>query len=413
MQNFEKILTSQEKFKINLGLERIEKILELFDNPQEKLKVLHIAGTNGKGSTATMLNNILIKNDFKCGLYTSPHILSYTERFKINNIDISEEKLNSILNLVNTKAKENNIDLTEFELLTAIGFIYFYEENVDFAIMETGLGGRFDATNIIKHPICSIITSISKDHTDRLGDTLEKIAFEKAGIIKENSPVIISESNSGRLVIENIAKEKNAPIYLAENFELKNPKTNEFTNGKESYKLSLLGIHQGENLGLVIKAVDVLKKNFDINNIEKGLLNSFIPCRMQYFKEYNILFDGAHNESASKLLKENLDLYFIDREKMFIFGVLARKDYKSIIKNLFNDNDKICIDDDFETTAIKKEVLKEEISAHCKNITYIDNAEKLIKERLNNTKEKNQKLPLLIITGSFYLCAKYISKCKY
>ena len=159
MQEFERILTSQEKFKINLGLDRIEKILDIFDNPQEKLKVIHIAGTNGKGSTSTMINNILISSGYKCGLYTSPHILSYTERFKINNIDISEEKLNSILNSVNIRAKENNIDLTEFELLTAVAFIYFNEEKVDFAIMETGLGGRFDATNVIKKPLLSVITS--------------------------------------------------------------------------------------------------------------------------------------------------------------------------------------------------------------------------------------------------------------
>ena len=410
MQKFEQILTSQEKFRINLGLERIEKILELFDNPQEKLKIIHVAGTNGKGSTATMINNILIAGGYKCGLYTSPHIISYTERFKVNNIDISEEKLNSIINSVNTKAKDNNIDLTEFELLTAIAFIYFYEENVGFAIMETGLGGRFDATNIIKHPLCSVITSISKDHTDRLGDTIEKIAFEKAGIIKENCPVIISENNSGKIVIEKAAKEKNAPLYIAENFKLKNHVTNEFSNGKNSYKLSLFGIHQGDNLGLVIQTVDVLKKNFDINSIEEGLLNSFIPCRMQYFKEYNILFDGAHNENASKLLKENLDLYFKNREKIFIFGVLARKDYKSIIKNLFNNNDKIVIDDDFEKTAVKKDVIKKEISSCYKNITYIDNTGELIKERLNNNKEDNKKLPLLVITGSFYMCAKYISK---
>ncbi len=410
MQNFEQILTSQEKFKINLGLERIGKILALFDNPQEHLKVIHIAGTNGKGSTATMLNNVLISSGFKCGLYTSPHILSYTERFKINNIDINEERLNSILNSVNNKAKENSIDLTEFELLTAIAFIYFNEEKTDFVILETGLGGRFDATNIIKHPLCSIITSISEDHTDRLGDTIDKIAFEKAGIIKENLPVIISENNLGRHVIEIVAKEMNAPLYLAENFALKNLLTNEFTNEEKSYKLSLLGIHQGENLGLVIQAVDVLKRNFVINNIEAGLKNSFIPCRMQYFEEYNILFDGAHNENASKLLKENLDLYFKGNEKIFIFGVLARKDYKSIIKNLFNDNEKISIVDDFEKTAIKKEVLKIEITSRCKNITYIDSSEKLIRERLNNTKEYNKSLPLLVITGSFYLCAQFMKK---
>lgn len=407
MQEFERILTSREKFKINLGLDRIEKILEIFDNPQDKLKVIHIAGTNGKGSTATMINNILITNGYKCGLYTSPHILSYTERFKINNIDISNDKLNSILNSVNTKAKENNIDLTEFELLTALAFIYFYEEKVDFAIMETGLGGRFDATNIIKKPLLSVITSISKDHTDRLGKTINEIAFEKAGIIKKDTPVVISENNSGKEVIEKVAKEKNAPLHSAKIFKLINSETNEFTDGKECYKLSLLGIHQGENLGEVIKAIEILKQKYRINNVQNGLLSSFIPCRIQFFEQFNILFDGAHNENASKLLKENLHTYFKNKDKIFIFGVLERKDYKSIIKELFNDDEKICIIDDFEKTAIKKEILKEEINKLYKNILFIDNAEELIKERLKNTKEANNKLPLLIITGSFYLCAKY------
>ena len=173
------LLTSQGKFYINLGLERIEKVLGLLGNPQDKLKYFHVAGTNGKGSVCAILDAILREAGMKTGLYTSPHLFKYNERIKINGIDISDNELAELVFKICQIAEDNQIHLTEFEILTAVMFKYFEENNVDVVVLETGLGGRFDATNVIKNNLCAIITHIDLDHTERLGNTKDKIAFEK------------------------------------------------------------------------------------------------------------------------------------------------------------------------------------------------------------------------------------------
>lgn len=178
------LLTSQGKFYINLGLDRISAVLGLLGNPQDKLKCIHVAGTNGKGSVCAIIAAILSKAGIKTGLYTSPHIFEYTERIQINGFNISKEDFAKYLFEICEIADKNNIHLTEFEILTAVMFKYFADNDVDVVVLETGLGGRFDATNVIKSNLCSIITHIDLDHTERLGNTKSKIAFEKAGIIK-------------------------------------------------------------------------------------------------------------------------------------------------------------------------------------------------------------------------------------
>ena len=188
------LLTSAGKFRISLGLDRMEKLLELIGNPQDKLDYIHVAGTNGKGSVCSILSSVLTESGKKVGLYTSPHIFKYTERIQINGAVITDEDFARYVFEISELADKNNIDLTEFEILTAVMFKYFADEKVDVVVLETGLGGRFDATNVIKRNLCSVITHIDFDHTDRLGDTLEKIAFEKAGIIKPNCPCISFES---------------------------------------------------------------------------------------------------------------------------------------------------------------------------------------------------------------------------
>ena len=190
--NTEKLLHSSGKFRIKLGLERISAILELCGNPQNNLQVIHVAGTNGKGSVCTLTAEILKQSGYKVGLYTSPHIFKYNERFKVNGEDISDEDFVQYVSYVENLGKEHNLDLSEFEILTATAFKYFYDKKVDFVVLETGLGGRFDATNVVEKPVITAITSISIDHKDRLGDTIEKIAFEKAGIIKENVKCVIT-----------------------------------------------------------------------------------------------------------------------------------------------------------------------------------------------------------------------------
>lgn len=216
MENYKKalgLLTSAQKFRIKLGLERINALLALFGSPHKNLNVIHVAGTNGKGSVCAILSSVFAAAGYKTGLYTSPHLVSYTERIKINNKPVDEEKFAQLVCEICDIAQKNNIEPTEFEVLTAAMFKYFHDEGAEICIVETGLGGRFDATNVLENPVCSIITSISKDHTERLGNTIDQIAFEKAGIIKQNSKVVCESENAGFEVIKNAAQSRNAQLF--------------------------------------------------------------------------------------------------------------------------------------------------------------------------------------------------------
>ncbi len=393
------LLTSQAKFHINLGLERMQKLAELFSNPQEELKIIHVAGTNGKGSVCATLAKICEMNGLKAGLFTSPHLLNYTERYKINSKEMSEEDFAKYLSIVEDKAQEYNIELTEFELLTMMAFIYFKEMKTDIVLLETGMGGRLDATNIIAKPILTIITSVSQDHNDRLGSTLEEIAFEKAGILKNETPLIISPTNKGLKTIKNMAKEVGAPILFAdEDLQLIDVEKNIFTNGKENFKYNLRGLNQGQNLALIIKAAEFLKLDSS-----EGLKNVVWACRFQYDEKRNLIIDAAHNPDAISFLNKNLDLYFKNQPRMFLFGVLNTKDYKEIIKNLFRENDEIFVTDGFAANAVNKEILAGEIAkiypqAKVK-IVAINKIEEFLVKNANGIK---------ICCGSFYLCSKVL-----
>lgn len=207
-------INDKDKFGSRLGLESIGKLLELLDNPQDKLKYIHIAGTNGKGSTASYLSNTLIKAGYSVGMFTSPYIERFNERVQVNGKDISDENLGNITARIKEKAdimvEEGYEHPTTFEIVTAIAFMYFKQEDADYVVLEVGLGGRYDSTNIIKSPLVSVITTIDYDHIDVLGDTLEKIAYQKAGIIKEDSLVVsYPQDDEAIRVLREIADEKN------------------------------------------------------------------------------------------------------------------------------------------------------------------------------------------------------------
>lgn len=322
------ILTSQGKFYINLGLDRVQKYLDLIGNPQDKLKFIHVAGTNGKGSVCAMLSAILGQK-FRVGLFTSPHVFEYTERIKINDIEISKQDfahgINDIINLAN----KNDIHLTEFEILTIATFEYFAKNNVDIVVLETGLGGRLDSTNVIKSNICSIITNIDFDHTERLGYTIEQIASEKAGIIKQDCPVIVSKKNAGFEVIKEFADKNNSEMIIANGARIEH----------FIVQSALKGTYQQENLALALATIEVLNKSgFEINEkqIMDGLKKVKHPCRFEYLKEHNIIIDGAHNPSGTLQLRKSLEHYFPNQEIKFIFGCLRNKEYKKMLGNLFD-----------------------------------------------------------------------------
>ena len=386
------LLQSQGKFYINLGLERIETALQKLDNPHKNLKVIHIAGTNGKGSVASTLANILRCAGFKVGLYTSPHLVEYTERIKINNVEILKEDFAKYVSCVCEIAD----NLTEFEILTAAAFKYFSDKKVDYVVLETGLGGRYDATNVCENTL-AIITSISLDHTDRLGDTYEKIAYEKAGIIKENSTVITATYNKGFETIKQVASEKNAKL-LAVDYEVEM----EYTNAQnyaviaaEKFEFPLLGLYQRQNLALVLEACRVLNISFDY--IKEGLKTAKWAARLEYKKEKNILIDGAHNPDSALELRKSLDFYFKNEKKIFIYSTIDTKDYKAIADILFTKDDEIYYLEFNHKNAVSFEQYVKDVS-HL-NIKKVENLEELLKRS-----------ELKVITGSLYMVGEFYTK---
>ena len=372
-------LTSSGMFYINLSLDRIKSVLEKFGNPQRSLNCIHVAGTNGKGSTCSMLDSILRSAGYKVGLYTSPHIFEYTERIKINGQEISKEDFAELFAEVNSKG----VQLTEFEILTVMMFLYFQRKEVEVVILETGLGGRFDATNVIEKNLCAIITQIDLDHTDRLGKTKDEIAFEKAGIIKSGCPVITS---MGYEAIRDKADEVNAMLLFSSPYV-----PQDFVEA-----LSLKGLHQIENLALVLTAINYLFKNIDENTIKKGLMLVKNPCRFEYFPENNLIIDASHNPNGIKALKENLDYYYPNLPRRFIFGCLKNKDYKKMMQILFNEGDEVYLNGfDYPNACTYEEL------AECCPVF--------------NQKYENQTLltnKLNIICGSFYMIKDlYRSAC--
>ena len=398
------LITSQKKFHICLGLERVAKVLDLLGNPQDTLNIIHIAGTNGKGSVSVMLSKILTASGYKTGLYTSPHIREYTERIKINQKDISKSDFAYIIDEISSIADKNDIYLTEFELLTVCAYKYFSDKEVDICVIETGLGGRLDATSVIKKNLLSVITSISLDHVDRLGDTIEKIAFEKAGIIKNGCPVLISKENKGADVVFKVADDKSSKVIVpSSRVELlfENNQNYALIDGKK-YKFGLLGLWQRENLELVIEAVKFLNsEGFEIseNSLKKALETVSWTCRMQYIPKYNLILDGAHNPDGARVLRESLDYYFPERKRIWVYGALNTKDYENVTKTLFNlEEDEIFFFDFENKNSVDFESLNKNIEIgkplKIKALEYLvcENKDKLI-----------------VVSGSFYMIGDIIN----
>ncbi len=366
-----KFITGKSNFYIDLSLDRISSALERLGNPQSRLKYIHVAGTNGKGSVCTMLESILRQAGYKTGLYTSPHIFEYTERIKVNGEEIPHQVFAEYVEEVSRLG----IHLTEFEILTVVMFLYFTSRNVDIVILETGLGGRFDATNVIRKNLCSIITHIDLDHTERLGNTKDKIAFEKAGIIKAGCPVIASE---GYEAIRDKADEEDSLFILASPYVKP-----EFIDA-----LALKGNHQIENLALVITALNYVFKDINDDTITEGLKKVKNPCRFEYIESKNLIVDASHNPNGIQALRENLDFFYPNEKRRFVFGCLKNKDYEKMIHILFKADDEIYFNEFNYPNAAKYDDLFSKCPYPAKRYTTEDI---LTPDRLN------------IICGSFYM----------
>ncbi len=335
------------------GLTRVLSLLERMGNPQKNLTCIHIAGTNGKGSASAMLSSVLNVSGYRTAVYTSPHLQSYTERYVIADTPIAKEdfakEITYAKELCLAMEKDGEDVPTLFEILTAVAFHYFAAQNVDIAIMEVGLGGRFDATNVIDTPLLSLIMSISIDHTDFLGNSLADIAKEKSGIIKKNCPVVLyPQEETVYNIVRETAEGLSAPLYYMQNIEytvlsrtLKETvfsvQGTDFSN--EEIHLPLLGDYQIQNCITVLYACTLLQKSglsLTKESIAKGIAHAHWAGRMEICGESPlVLLDGAHNADGIKKLAATLPAYTKGRNITLILGVLGDKEYDSMLSEIF------------------------------------------------------------------------------
>ncbi len=394
-QEAEQFLSELQGKGILLGLERTLSFLDFLGNPQDNFKSIHVAGTNGKGSACAMLERILREAGFKTGLYTSPHLVSLNERIQANGLKIPEEELEErVLKLKKTMV-EKNFQLTYFEFLTVLAFQFFSDKKIDFAVVETGMGGRLDATNVLQ-PLVSIITNIALEHTQHLGNTLEKIAFEKAGIIKENGVLVTTEKNKKilRLFKKTCGK-----------------KNSKFIAIKKPYKKSKVGLtgeHQFWNAALAFETAKILGKKFKIprSAVEKGIAKAEWPARFQVLRgKPLVVLDSAHNPAGAKALKKTMLAEFPSKKVLLVFGAASDKDISGIAREIVPLAREVFLASAKERGADTK-ILAREAKKYCKSVRAFESVGSAVEEAL---KTKNE---IVLITGSIFLIGEAIPVIK-
>lgn len=325
------------------GLERITELLARLGNPQSALRFVHVAGTNGKGSISAMLASVLKKAELTVGLYTSPYVNRFNERMQINCKPIEDSEVAQLVDEIKLHADAMDDHPTEFEMMTAVAFLWFSRRKCDIVVLEVGMGGRLDATNVIACPDCCVIANIGLDHTAVLGSTLEKIACEKAGIIKEGCSVVMYQQFSEVMeVIRDVCYERNAELTVPD-FDDISPEFNSrdgqvFSYGGEAYAIPLLGEHQLKNAATVLETVNVLRKQgwqIEHDAVEAGLYAVNWPARFEIVhSEPWFVVDGGHNPQCAQALSASLREYFPDDRRVLLMGVLRDKDYVGIVKTL-------------------------------------------------------------------------------
>ena len=412
-----KYITEVGNFGSNYGLERTYKLLEYLGNPEKDLKLIHIAGTNGKGSTTSMITEILMGAGYKVGMYTSPFIEEFEERIQINRQNIPKETLANLMDevkgAVDRVIARGYNHPTEFEIITVLMLLYFKKENIDFGVIEVGLGGTLDSTNVIT-PILQVITSISFDHTNLLGNTLEEIAGEKAGIIKKGIPTVIYPQEKEALkVIENKCIEKDSELYVANN----NLSFIKVVNEDKPYQLlkykdkeefdillPLLGEHQIINLSVAMKAIEILnsRKIIQISKetIIKSIKNVSWKGRLEVLaKSPYVVIDGAHNIQGIQMLSQNIKKYFEYDKLYLILGILADKDVDEMIKVITPMASQVYAVTPNSIRAELADDLKNEIFKYNKNCLAFDDYEKAYLEALKNANEND----IIVASGSLYM----------
>jgi dihydrofolate synthase/folylpolyglutamate synthase len=335
-----------QRFGMVFGLVNIENITRVVGNPHEELKVVHIGGTNGKGSTAAMMASVLKESGYRVGLYTSPHMVSFTERIQIDTQGIAEAEVAGLTARIRRQIEENGIPqtFTFFDFTTAMAFLYFAESNVDVAIIEVGLGGRLDSTNVVA-PLASVITNVSHEHRDLLGDSLRDIAMEKAGVIKQGAPLVTGVTQAEiHLEFERICREKEAPLFqMGRDFSSEKEGIGCFRfEGRRwslsGLKVNLLGDHQIDNATMALGALETIEgQGFPIvcDSIHRGLERVNWPGRMEVIRERPwVVLDGAHNPAGAQALCEALPRNLSYDRCYFLLGIMKDKEVEKIVSIL-------------------------------------------------------------------------------
>ncbi|MBR1553982.1 MAG: bifunctional folylpolyglutamate synthase/dihydrofolate synthase [Oscillospiraceae bacterium] len=393
------------------NLDRIAGLLNQVGNPQNKLKCIHIAGTNGKGSVAEYLTNILKESGYRTGTLTSPYIKHYQDRIRINGQDIPEKILCELCE--GLQATVTGGGYSQFEITMVIAFLYFVRKNVDVVVLETGIGGLLDATNIIEKPLVSVLTSVSKDHTEILGDTIEKIAYQKAGIIKNGCPVVISLENKGETIFRKTAEQKHCQVFQPKRENIWYGDIaltgNEFFYYDIYYRTKMGGEHQVDNAVTVLETVNVLRnQNFKIPEmaVHQGLFETVVPARIQILQEHPlVILDGGHNPDGTEALA---DLLKGDRGGNYIgiCGMTSTKDADTASGNLASVFSEVLCVDGFAPNALPKEQLAGYFRKH-----HTQAGTANLEDALPNAlalAEQNQNP--VVICGSLYLASWYLKQ---
>ncbi len=416
MEKIEQFLNQIPQFVRLTGVERCKRLLEYLGNPQDKLKVIHVAGTNGKGSVCSYINGILGFNGYKTGFFTSPHLVDIRERIRIGNELVSKEKFIKYFNLVynaSLELKKEDIDIAYFDYFFAIAMCLYADENVDFVVMETGLGGKLDSTNVVAKPVLSVITTISLEHTAILGDTLEKIATEKAGIIKPQTPVVFLDKNQKvhDVFVQKAAKENISYIAVTpKQYKIRENKANyiDFLINNEYYKndcfvLDTKAVYQVENCTLALTAMAVLEKcgilKLDTEMCRQAIKNTHWEGRMEEVLT-NVYVDGAHNPEGIEAFIASVRGICKGKSCILLFSVVRDKNFEQMIKALCDSN----LFDEFVITQVGgarklDDKSMKDVFLHftSKRVTEFENVAEAFSYAMQEKKE------ILVCAGSLYL----------
>jgi len=346
------LLSAFTHFGVELGLERIQRLMAALDHPQRQVPVIHVAGSNGKGSVCAYLSAVLTQAGYRVGRYTSPHLVDWTERICLNQRAIAPETLTTLLHQVIAAIDPAHPSPTQFEVLTAAAWLYFAQEQVDAAVMEVGLGGRLDATNVCDRPLVSVITSLSREHWQRLGPTLADISREKAGILKPGCPAVMApQPDDAMAVLKQRSLELECPVvWVKPSVEIGEGwvewQGTEHLPGLK-YRVPLGGIHQFTNSAVAIATLRLLQQQGwglgDLHLVE-GLAQTRWPGRMQWVEwgDRPLLVDGAHNPAGAEMLRQYVDTQEpMGKPLSWVMGMIANKDHADVLRNLLREGDRL------------------------------------------------------------------------